>query len=100
MMAGARRREEPRRILCDTSQASSAEYARQRGKIRPRSRRPVRHPGWRTRRRSPARALKLRSTVRPFPLPPGQGFAMLRDHDCPVDRLSTVTRWRIAPSNR
>jgi hypothetical protein len=38
MMAGERRGEAPSRILCYTSQAPNPEYARQRGKIGPRSR--------------------------------------------------------------
>ena len=45
MMVGARRGEEPSRIRCDTSQAPNPEYARQRGKIRPRSRIQLGFPG-------------------------------------------------------
>ena len=44
MMVGARRGEHPRRTV-STPQGAIPEYARQRGKIRPRSRRPVRNAG-------------------------------------------------------
>ena len=44
-MVGARRSEEPNRILCDTSQAPNPEYARQTGQIRVRSRTLMNSPG-------------------------------------------------------
>jgi len=44
-MVGARRGEEPSRILCDTSQAPNLEYARQAGQIRVRSRTLMNSPG-------------------------------------------------------
>ena len=44
-MVGARRGEEPSRILCDTSQAPNPEYARQAGQIRVRSRTLMNSPG-------------------------------------------------------
>jgi hypothetical protein len=45
-MVGEWRGEEPRRILCDTSQAPSPESARQAGQIRVRSRILMNIPGW------------------------------------------------------
>jgi hypothetical protein len=44
-MVGARRCEDPSRILCDTSQGPSAEYARQSGEIATRSRSLMNSPG-------------------------------------------------------